>query len=173
MLRQHAMRIDKHELASDAFEASVLHSPWAPRQGGQGWARDALNLAARGASATLGATLKLYEFSHYSYPLSQPTSTPHSLSHDNMHASSSKMVLRTIARPSRPSNLQARSSRPITTLTRYRPTPTPPSLRATRTFFSLADISKLANLASSANEEESAIESDGEVQKFHAKKVLP
>ncbi|ORX37784.1 dehydrase and lipid transport-domain-containing protein [Kockovaella imperatae] len=41
-----------------------------------------------------------------------------------------------------------------------------------RSFFSLPDISKLANLAGSVNEER-AIESDGDIQKFHARKVLP
>jgi hypothetical protein len=50
------------------------------------------------------------------------------------------------------------------------------SIQSRRSFFSLPDIHKLAGLISPSSEEgtdKKAIETDGDVQRFHARKILP
>lgn len=48
----------------------------------------------------------------------------------------------------------------------------PAAIATGRTFFSLPDISKLANLVPGATTE-GTVETDGEEQRFHARKILP
>jgi hypothetical protein len=87
-------------------------------------------------------------------------------------ASSSRSVLRSLPRSTRLCARQA--SRPVTLPLR---TSIPLSLSQTRSFFSLNDITKLASsLTGSDNgdgNESRGVESDGEFQKFHARKILP
>jgi len=103
------------------------------------------------------------------------------LDHRPMQASTSRSVTVTVAlarflsirSPIRTKPALARSIH-------FRPLPTSSSARRSsiaspsRTFFSLPDISKLAGLNSSAESNDpSGVETDGEQQRFHARKILP
>ena len=94
--------------------------------------------------------------------------------HPNMSsiASSSRSVLRSLPRGT---GLCARQAfRPVTLPLR---TSIPLSLSQTRSFFSLNDITKLASSLTGSDNgdgtESRGVESDGEFQKFHARKILP
>jgi len=106
-----------------------------------------------------GSSLASFILSHYTPKMSSI-------------ASSSRSVLRSLPRSTR---LCARQAyRPVTLP--LRPS-IPLSLSQTRSFFSLNDIAKLASSLTGSDNgdgtESRGVESDGEFQKFHARKILP
>ena len=94
----------------------------------------------------------------------------------NMRASTSKTILSPLSGTVRHTRHARIPLRAITHPPRCSPATTAPiaHIASRRSFFSLTDISKLASFATQSDaEEEKSIDSDGEQQTFHARKILP
>ncbi|KAL7425063.1 hypothetical protein Q5752_000751 [Cryptotrichosporon argae] len=91
-----------------------------------------------------------------------------------MRASSSRYLSARLTRPVQPPALPpSASALALPPIARPRACCTPqPSVAARRSFFSLTDITKLTGLTAE-NKNGSGVETDGEEQRFHARKILP